>query len=625
MDVEKRSGLASLLETLPPVEFGCIYGSSIHANNSGKTSMIDYILGVADPDQWHAELNRNHYASWMVHLGGARLITGVADNIGVGVHFNPFVFHENQMFKYGVVRMHDLVQDILEWERFYVSGRLQKPVNVIVDNLEIKKLNSVNLKSVSSAALLLLPSDFSEEELYAKICSLSYMGDLRMLFAEDKNKVKKIVEGQFALFQRMYNPLLEELAACDLFRISSSVDRKVNIIQDCGLSSTCSLVSNLPPTVRSEMGIKLGEEKVFDESGQAVRKVVIKSREEAAYCMQKILRRKVMVSSGRQAVAGLVTAGAVHGFRYLGSKMHKAWKSWWKIPAEFMKRYGHNLPNRVGLKVPSGSTMEVELNHSNDITMLQKGWIEFKERYSIGYGQFLMFEYNGKSEFNVVIFDKTALEINYPSDADDHSNKRIADDRKHPESEDTNGIVESDDSAVSLEESSGTGNKKKRKAGYQENDEARARTSESKLYEPSPEEEYSTGSESTERVEMQRYVAKETSMAYHKAAAFVSDHISRSPYFICLMQHSYVSYGFCLYVPVSFARRNQLCEGANSVTLVAEGKKWSVRCLWRNSRADVSLGWKRFVQDNRLKVGDACIFEVVKSNKLVWDVVIFRI
>jgi translocator assembly and maintenance protein 41 len=28
-----------------------------------------------------------------------------------------------------------------------------------------------------------------QEDLYAKICSLSYMGDLRMLFAEDRNKV----------------------------------------------------------------------------------------------------------------------------------------------------------------------------------------------------------------------------------------------------------------------------------------------------------------------------------------------------------------------------------------------------------------------------------------------------
>ena len=60
-------------------------------------------------------MNSDHYASWMVHLGGARLvcyfslyshslpslirlkytlfsqITKVADKVGVGVHFNPFV------------------------------------------------------------------------------------------------------------------------------------------------------------------------------------------------------------------------------------------------------------------------------------------------------------------------------------------------------------------------------------------------------------------------------------------------------------------------------------------------------------------------------------------------------
>ncbi|KAL8523995.1 hypothetical protein ACS0TY_013814 [Phlomoides rotata] len=65
-------------------------------------------------------------------------------------------------------------------------GNMQ--VNVLVDNLEIEKLNSVNLKAATSAALLLFPSKFCEEELYAKVRSLSYMGDLRMLFAEDKNK-----------------------------------------------------------------------------------------------------------------------------------------------------------------------------------------------------------------------------------------------------------------------------------------------------------------------------------------------------------------------------------------------------------------------------------------------------
>ncbi|PSS36560.1 Phosphatidate cytidylyltransferase [Actinidia chinensis var. chinensis] len=293
------------------------------------SSMVDYILGVSNPLQWHTEnikMNRDHYASWMVHLGGPKLITEVADEIGVGVHFNPFVTWKDKIFKYGVVRMDDLIRDVLNWERFYLCGRLQKPVHILVDNLDIGNLNSVNLRAATSAALLLSPSKFSEENLYAKICSLSYMGDLRMLFAEDKNKVNKIVKGQFKLFQTMYKPFLEEYATKDLLRFSSSGGNQA-ISQDCGLSAASSLVSRLPPAITSEMGLKLGEKKHLSESGQAMRELVIGSREEAAECMRKIVRRKVMVSSARQAVSGLLMVGAVHGVRYLANKMHKAWKS----------------------------------------------------------------------------------------------------------------------------------------------------------------------------------------------------------------------------------------------------------------------------------------------------------
>lgn len=35
----------------------------------------------------------------------------------------------------------------------------------------------------------MIHSMLMQEDLFAKVCSLSYMGDLRMLFAEDKNKV----------------------------------------------------------------------------------------------------------------------------------------------------------------------------------------------------------------------------------------------------------------------------------------------------------------------------------------------------------------------------------------------------------------------------------------------------
>lgn len=325
-----KAELESFLNVLPPVDFCCVYGSALHPNNHDKSTMVDYILGVSDPEQWHSQnlkMNKRHYASWMAHLGGARLITQIADEIGVGVHFNPFVSWNDKMLKFGVVRMHDLVQDILNWERFYLSGRLQKPVRILVDNLDIENVNTSNLRAAIAAALLLLPPKFTEEDLYAKICSLSYMGDLRMLFAEDKNKVKKIVQGQFDLFQSRYKSFLEEYEAKELLRLTSSGSRQTNISQDCGLSVARYLVNSLPPMVRSEMGMKLGEKKKLSDSGQVVHEVLIGSREEAAKCMQKVLRQKVMVSSARQAVSGLLTAGGVNAVKYLTNKMCKAWKS----------------------------------------------------------------------------------------------------------------------------------------------------------------------------------------------------------------------------------------------------------------------------------------------------------
>ncbi|XP_019160538.1 PREDICTED: phosphatidate cytidylyltransferase, mitochondrial-like isoform X3 [Ipomoea nil] len=296
MENEGKAELGSLLKILPPVEFCCVYGSTLHPNNKDQKSMVDYILGVADPIQWHTEnlkTNSDHYASRLVRIGGGRLINGIANNVGVGIHFNPFVSWNNKMFKYGVVQVHDLIEDIQGWERFYMSGRLQKP-----------------------------------EDLYAKICSLSYMGDLRMLFAEDKNKVKNIVQGQFHLFQRIYRPFLDEYAANGLLRFSSTGDKQVNITQDCGLSAATFFASHLPLPIRSKMDTNRGEMKQLDYSGKIRQDMIIGSKEQAANSMSKLLRRKVMVSSARQAVAGLLTAGAVHGVKYLGKKMIKAWKSW---------------------------------------------------------------------------------------------------------------------------------------------------------------------------------------------------------------------------------------------------------------------------------------------------------
>ena len=63
-------------------------------------------------------------------------------------------------------------------------------------------------------------------------------------------------------------------------------------------------------------------------SGRLIHDITISSREQAADCLQRTLRRRVMVSSARQAVSGLLAVGGVNATRYLAKKVNKAWKSW---------------------------------------------------------------------------------------------------------------------------------------------------------------------------------------------------------------------------------------------------------------------------------------------------------
>ncbi|KAL3649394.1 hypothetical protein CASFOL_005797 [Castilleja foliolosa] len=258
-----------------------------------------------------------------------------------------------------------------------------------------------------------------------------------------------------------------------------------------------------------------------------------------------------------------------------------------RIPPEFMKKHGQNLPSPVFLKAPFGTAMEVQLVQSNGTTMFQRGWIEFKKRYSIAFGHFLVFEYNGKSGFNVAIYDKSGVEIKYSS-CDDYNRAKCK-----PENRGVNYRTEIDTTLIE-ESSSGESSDENQCSDY--------------------------------IVATKRTVASKTSMAYQKALDFVSGHHApNNPFFIRLMGKSYISGMFILHLPMAFAKRTLPCKGANSIIMVKDGKRWPVRCYLGNEHADLNRGWKEFVQDNGLKLGDSCVFEVAnRSNKLVWNVVIFR-
>lgn len=64
-EVARAAALAGPLgELLPPVDFCCAYGSTLLHARPDASSMVDYILGVPDPLQWHSEVGwLNPYSS----------------------------------------------------------------------------------------------------------------------------------------------------------------------------------------------------------------------------------------------------------------------------------------------------------------------------------------------------------------------------------------------------------------------------------------------------------------------------------------------------------------------------------------------------------------------------------
>ncbi|KAI8569371.1 hypothetical protein RHMOL_Rhmol02G0273600 [Rhododendron molle] len=85
-----------------------------------------------------------------------------------------------------------------------------------------------------------------------------------------------------------------------------------------------------------------------------------------------------------------------------------------RIPEDFSKKYGDELSTSVRFTVRSGQVWRVGVEKADEMLWFTDGWKEFSESHSIGCGFFLVFNYEGNSEFKVLIFDFTATEIYNP-------------------------------------------------------------------------------------------------------------------------------------------------------------------------------------------------------------------
>lgn len=142
----------------------------------------------------------------------------------------------------------NLCSDLLTWKTLYLAGRMHKPLRIIKDDARVRLTQQVNLTSALRTALLTLPSNFSERDLFETITAISYDGDIRMLLpAENRSKVRNIVSKQASQFKELYQRLAIGLPGVHWSPHASTIE------QDMSPQIRAAHIKKLPPILRERL------------------------------------------------------------------------------------------------------------------------------------------------------------------------------------------------------------------------------------------------------------------------------------------------------------------------------------------------------------------------------------
>ncbi|XP_045179228.1 phosphatidate cytidylyltransferase, mitochondrial-like [Mercenaria mercenaria] len=307
------------------IQMAFAYGSGVFQQTGTDMSknMLDFVFVVDHPEEWHREnIDRNskHY-SFLKRLG-PKTVTKIQDRYGAGIYFNTLVPFEQRLIKYGVIGTDVLISDLMNWDSLYVSGRLHKPVKIVKKPHSARLIQALhtNLCSAVHASLLLLPETFTENDLYTTITGLSYSGDFRMKFGEDKGKVSKIVAPNFPYFNKLYKPILDDTM---YLKYNDHINRFIHYQNEV---TRFYHLNHIPRVVVEELLAirKKSFPNIYPDVEDIVRSTALDS--DCAKYVSESISNIVNKSSWSQSIKSILTAGVRKSIRYSWSKVKKMLK-----------------------------------------------------------------------------------------------------------------------------------------------------------------------------------------------------------------------------------------------------------------------------------------------------------
>ncbi|KAF9608852.1 hypothetical protein IFM89_011890 [Coptis chinensis] len=285
------------------------------------------------------------------------------------------------------------------------------------------------------------------------------------------------------------------------------------------------------------------------------------------------------------------------------------------------------LPDFVMMKVPSSKEWHVELREVEGQVWFHSGWQEFVEYHSIRIGHFLLFQYDGNSRFNVVIFDMSASEIEYPWEGVD-SEETCNEVGSHASDEQREDAPVEILEVFPIEKASDASESQKIHSNYTTTFQ-RPQFSLRSIAEKKAETTSSSGFNKLRKKILGQsknpgcraspYRNKKLNMKTERAIAVVGAFTSENPCCTVTMQW------FVLKLPIGFAKTYMEKDAHDVMLCVPDGRTWQAQCTSGEGQARLVRGWKAFVFDNHLEVDDICIFELVDKKLRELKVSIFRI
>ncbi|XP_039122859.1 B3 domain-containing protein Os01g0723500-like [Dioscorea cayenensis subsp. rotundata] len=298
------------------------------------------------------------------------------------------------------------------------------------------------------------------------------------------------------------------------------------------------------------------------------------------------------------------------------------------IPVQFLKHISTATSKRVTLQGPSGRCWNAELGKSSKGTFLCGGWAEFAEDHALREYEFLVFQYDGDFIFTVKIFGVNACEREDLFTVIQRKRRKLYEvkdkSRQHVESSLDVGrvlrsqvikkVVHNDDVSMLGPDADG-GNCLERSETLKD---VKIKSECDDLpigIIPSPKKVYKRSCFQKRKL----VIHEERSQAPETANSFTS----KFPFATVKLCRSHITQPYVMRLPYAFSRTHLPRKKLVLIMKDPNMKSSEVTYIPQKGDADfLSAGWHNFFRGNGLKLGDVCVFELVKPRQL--NVHIFR-